>query len=122
MSRLPVEERIAQLQAQAQAQRLAAQLAILQAREQLAPLKSAAGVIGMAVHALAPGGAAGGTIGTLAKFGIAHPWISSAAGTFAWRLARRRPLVMLLAAAAGAAAWWLLRPARHADEHREPPA
>lgn len=122
MSRLPVEERMAQLQAQAHAQRLAAQLAILEARDQLAPLKSAAGVIGMAVHALAPGGAAGSAIGKLAKFGIGHPWLSSTAGTLAWRLVRRRPLVILLAAAAGAATWWLLRPARRSDGHPEPPA
>lgn len=110
MNGLPSEERIAQLQAQASAQRLAAQLAILEARDQLAPLKSAAGVIGMAVHALAPGGAAGGAIGKLAKFGIGHPWLSSTLGSLAWRLVRRRPVALLIAAAAGAAAWWFLRP------------
>ena len=122
MSRLPVEERIAQLQARAHVQRLAAQLAIFEARDQLAPLKSAAGVIGMAVHALSPGGAAGGTIGKLAKFGIGHPWLSSTAATLAWRVVRRRPIVLLIAAAAGAAAWWLFRPTAQSSNPQEPPA
>jgi hypothetical protein len=109
MSRPAAEERIAQLQAQAQAQRLAAQLAIFEAKEQLAPLKSAAGVFGMAVRALSGGGTAGGTLARLAKFGIGHPWVSSTLGTLAWRLVRRRPIALLSAAAAGIAAWWLLR-------------
>jgi hypothetical protein len=122
MSGPAVEERIAQLQAQAQAQRLAAQLAIFEAKEQLAPLKSAAGVLGMAVHALSPGGAAGGTIGKLAKFGIGHPWVSSTLGTLAWRLVRRRPTALLIAAAAGAAAWWLFRPTAQSTGRQEPPA
>lgn len=116
MSRPAAGERIAQLQAQAHAQRLAVQLAIFEARSELAPLKSAAAVIGVAVRALAPGGAAGGAIGRLARFGIGHPWVSSTIGTLAWRLLRRRPLALLVAAAAGAAAWWLLRPSvRPAD-------
>lgn len=121
MSGPAVEERIAQLQAQAQAQRLAAQLAIFEAKEQLAPLKSAAGVLGMAVHALSAGGAAGGTIGRLAKFGIGHPWVSSTLGTLAWRLVRWRPTALLIAAAAGAAAWWLFRPTAQSTGRREPP-
>jgi len=121
MSRFPAEERIAQLKAQAHAQRLAAQLAILEARDQLAPLKSAAGVIGMAVHALSPQGAAGGAIGRLARFGVGHPWISSTAATLAWRLLRRRPMALLMAAAAGAAAWWLFRPMARAGDDGEPP-
>jgi len=77
MSRRATEDRIAHLQAQAHAQRLATQLAIFEAREQLAPLRSAAGVLSMAVRALSPGGAAGGTIGRLARFGVGHPWLSS---------------------------------------------
>jgi hypothetical protein len=121
MSGPAVEERIAQLQAQAQAQRLAAQLAIFEAKEQLAPLKSAAGVLGMAVHALSPGGVAGGTIGRLAKFGIGPPWVSYTLGTLAWRLVRRRPTALLIAAAAGAAAWWLFRPTAHSAGPQEPP-
>jgi len=122
MNGLPIEERIAQLQAQAHAQRLAAQLAIFEARDQLAPLKSAAGVIGMAVHALSPKGAAGGTIGSLARFGIGHPWLSSTVTALAWRLVRRRPIAVLIAAATGAAAWWLFRPKARSTDHPEPPA
>ena len=122
MNGLPVEERIAQLQAQANAQRLAAQLAILEARDQLAPLKSAAGVIGMALHALAPGGAAGRPIVKLARFGIGHPWVSSTIGALAWRLVRRRPIALLVAAAAGAAAWWLLRKSARSDAPEGPGA
>lgn len=122
MRPLPAEERIAHLQAQAQAQRLAAQLAIFEARDQLAPLKSAAGVIGMAARALSGGGSAGASIGRLARFGIGHPWLSSTAAGLAWRLLRRRPLALLAAAAAAAAAWWLLRrPPAGAGEPREPP-
>ena len=56
MSRSATEDRIAHLQAQAHVQRLATQLAIFEAREQLAPLRSAAGVLSMAVRALSPGG------------------------------------------------------------------
>ena len=121
MSRPAVEERIAQLQAQAHAQRLAAQLAILEARDQLAPLKSAAGVIGMAVRALSPGGAAAGAVGKLTRFGIGHPWLMSTTATVAWRLLRRRPVALLIAAAAGAGAWWLLRPATPSKTEQEPP-
>lgn len=120
MSLPAAEQRIAQLQALAHAQRLAAQLAIFEAREQLAPLKSAAGVIGAAAHALSPAGAAGGALGRLARFGIGHPWLSSTAGTVFWRLLRRRPFVLLVAAATGAAAWWLLRPSPP-EPRREPP-
>jgi hypothetical protein len=122
VSRPAVEERIAQLQAQAQAQRLAAQLAIFEARDQLAPLKSAAGVIGMAVHALSPGGTAAGAVGKLTRFGIGHPWLTSTAAGLAWRLLRGRPMALLIAAAAGGAAWWLLRPAAPTAAAREPPA
>lgn len=122
MSHRAAEERIAQLQAQAHAQRLAAQLAILEARDQLAPLKSAAGVIGMAVHALSPGGTAAGAIGKLTRFGINHPWLASTTASLAWRLMRRRPVALLVAAAAGATAWWLLRPKAPAATVQEPPA
>jgi hypothetical protein len=122
MSGQGAEERIAQLQAQAHAQRLAAQLAIFEAREQLAPLKSAAGIVGMAVRALSPGGAAGGRIGRLARFGIGHPWISSTAATVAWRVLRMRPMALLIAAATGAAAWWLWRPTPPSATDPEPPA
>jgi len=123
MNRLSTEQRIAQLQAQGQAQRLAAQLAIFEAREQLAPLRSVAGVIGLAVRALSPGAAAGGAVGRLARFGVGHPWISSTVGTVAWRLLRRRPVALLIAALAGAAAWWLWRPSgRWTRSQAEPPA
>ncbi len=122
MNRSSADGRIAQLKAEAHAQRLAAQLAIFEAREQLAPLKSAAGMVGMAVRALSPQGAAGSAIGRFARFGIGHPWISSTAATFAWRLLRRRPVVVLVAAAAGATAWWLLRPTAGDGSGPEPPS
>lgn len=109
MSRAAAEERIAQLQARAQAQRLAAQLAILEAREQLAPLRSAAGVIGAAAQALSPSGGRG-LVGLLAKLGLRHPSIAATLAVAGWRLARRRPLALLTAACAGAVAWWLFRP------------
>ncbi len=118
MTKLPAAERIELLQAQAQAQRVSAQLAILEARDQLAPLRSAAGVIGAAVHALS----AGGAIGKMAKFGVGHPWVISSLGTVAIRLLRRRPLALLLAAAAGAAAWWLFRPTAASADRQEPRA
>lgn len=116
MSSQPVEERIAQLMARAQAQRLAAQLAIFEAREQLAPLRSAAGVLGVAARALSPKGTTGSLIATASRFLIGHPWLASAVTAGAWRLLRRRPISLLIAVAAGAAAWWLFRPiARPAD-------
>jgi len=110
MSRRATGEKIAELQARAHAQRLAAQLAILEAREELAPLRAAAGMIGAAARVLSPGGAVGGILGTLAKSGMRHPWLVSTAAGVALRLLRRRPIALLIAAAAGAAAWWLLRP------------
>jgi hypothetical protein len=104
------EERIAQLQARAQAERLATQLAIHEAREELAPLRSAAGVIGAAARALSAGATAGGIASTLAKTGMRYPWVASIAAGAALKVLRRRPITLLIAAAAGAAAWWLLRP------------
>ena len=109
MSRRATEEKIAELQARAHAQRLAAQLAILEARDELAPLRSAVGMIGAVARALAPRGAVGGVLGTLARSGVRHPWLVSTAAGIALRVLRRRPMAFLVAAAAGAAAWWLLR-------------
>jgi len=111
------EERIAHLQARAQAQRLAAQLAMLEAREQLAPLRTAAVVIGAAARALSPAGAAGGAAGRLMRFGIGHPWVSSAVAAGVLRVVKGRLIALLLATAAGAAVWWLRRPTLE-----EPPA
>lgn len=104
------EERIAQLQARAQAQRLAAQLAILEANEQLAPLRSAVGLVSAAVHVLQPRGPVAGALAGVTKFGIGHPWLVSMVAAAALRGLRRRPYAVLLALAAGAGAWWLLRP------------
>lgn len=110
------EERIAQLLARGHAQRLAAGLAIYEARQQLAPLRSAVGLLGVAARAMSPGGAAAGVIRPAARWLVAHPWLGPALATGAIRLLRRRPFALLLAAATGAAAWWLLRPpAKHAE-------
>jgi hypothetical protein len=114
------EERIAQLQARGQAQRLAAQLAMLDAREQLAPLRTAAAVIGVAARALSPSGAAGGAAGRLLRFGIGHPWVSSAVAAGVLRVVKGRLIALLLAAAAGAAVWWLRRPASEMPDRQEP--
>lgn len=114
------EERIAHLQARAQAQRLAAQLAMLEAREQLAPLRTAALVIGAAARALSPAGAAGGAAGRLMRFGIGHPWVSSAVAAGVLRVVKGRLIALLLAAAAGAAVWWLQRPASETRDRQEP--
>jgi hypothetical protein len=114
------EERIAQLQARGQAQRLAAQLAMLDAREQLAPLRTAAAVIGVAARALSPSGAAGGAAGRLMRFGIGHPWVSSAVAAGVLRVVKGRLIALLLAAAAGAAVWWLRRPASEMPDRQEP--
>ena len=103
-------ERIAQVQARALAQRLAAQLAILEAREQLAPLGSAYRVIAAAARVFSPDRSAGGVIAALARFGLGHPWLTSGLAATSLRVARRRPLAMVLAAGVGAAAWWLLQP------------
>jgi hypothetical protein len=113
---------IAQLQARAQAQRLGAQLAILETREQLAPLRTAAAVIGAAARALSPGGAVGGAVGALTRLGVGHPWVSSALAAAALRLVGRRPIAVLIAAATGAAAWWLLRPTAQPGRAQEPRA
>ncbi len=114
------EERIAQLQARAQAQRLAAQLALLDAREQLAPLRTAAVVIGVAARALSSSAGAGGAAGRLMRFGIGHPWVSSAVAAGVLRVVKGRLIALLLAAAAGAAVWWLRRPMSELPDRQEP--
>lgn len=111
MKSLSREERIAQLLARAQAERVAAEFAIYEVREQFAPLRSAAGVLGAAARVLSPGGAAGDVIGTTARLAVRNPWLTSVVVAGAARLLRRRPIALLLPAAAAAAAWWLLRPA-----------
>ncbi len=115
------EERIAQLQARAHAQRLAAQLAMLEAREQMAPLRSAYGVISAAARMLSPKQPARSVAGALTRFGLDHPWLSSALAAAAVRTVRRWPLAVALGAGIGAAAWWLLRPtASKVAEQAEP--
>jgi hypothetical protein len=105
------EERIAQLRARGQAQRLAAQLALLEAREQLAPLRSTLGAVRGVARIFSGRSGAGGTLGAAARFGIAHPSLLLTVGGIAWRALRRRPVGLLLAVGLGAVAWWLLRPA-----------
>ncbi len=109
MSEQTPAERIAQLQARGQAQRLAAQLAILEAREQLAPLRSAYSAVGAAARLLSPGRPASNVLGAWVRFGISHPWLSSVISAAALRTARRRPLPLALAVGIGALAWWLMR-------------
>lgn len=110
MSRPPSDERIALLQARGEAQRLSAQLAVLEARNQFTPLRAAAGVVGLAAKSLSPGQPAGNAVSALAKFGAGRPWLMSALSSLALRLLRRHPLTFGLALAGGAVAWWLLRP------------
>jgi len=108
---------MAQLQARAQAQRLAAQLAMLEAGDELAPLRNVFNVIRAATGAFSRGRPAAGLTATLAKFGIGHPWLTSAVVAAALRAGRRHPLALALAAAIGAAAWWLASaPARDEAE------
>lgn len=107
MSDRQAEERIAQLLARAQAQRLAAQLAIIEAQEQLAPLRSGMHMVRAVAGAFAPGRAADGVVSALAKFGLGHPWLVSAVGAAVLRAALRRPLALVLAVAVGAAVRWL---------------
>jgi hypothetical protein len=103
-------DRIAQLLAEGHAHRLATQLAIHEAREQLAPLRSAVTFVGGVARLFRRGGAAGGVAGAVARFGAGHPWTASTLAMAAWRLLRRHPAAMFAAVAAGATAWWLLRP------------
>lgn len=104
------EERIALLQARAEAQRLSAQFALVESRRQLSPLRAAAGVVGLAAKALSRGRPDGNAASALARFGAARPWLTSTVASLGWRLLRRHPLSFGLALLAGAVAWWLLRP------------
>lgn len=106
------EDRIALLLAQGQAQRLGAQLAMLEAREQLAPLRAVATTLGAIVGIARSGPTRSSLAGMAAKLTLGHPWLVSVAASVVLRLLRRRPLALAAAAAAGIAAWWLLRPAR----------
>jgi hypothetical protein len=116
MSGQAAQERIAQLQARAQAQRLAAQLAMLEAHEQLAPLRNGYNMVRAAAGVLSPGRPAGNAIAALARFGSGHPWLASAVAAAAVRVARRRPLAIALAAGIVAVAWWLWRSPARAEQ------
>jgi hypothetical protein len=105
----PAEERIALLLARGHSQRLAAQLALLDAREQLAPLRTAATTLSAAAGLFSSRSSVGGALRSLAGFAIGKPQLVLPIVTLAWSLLRRRPLALTLAAAAAAAAWWLLR-------------
>lgn len=110
MSRADAEQRIALLQARAQAQRLSAQMALLEAGEQLAPLRTAARLIGGTARVFSRASTGGSVAGWLGKAGREHPWLTSVAAAGVLRWVRRRPVALLLAAAGAGAAWWLLRP------------
>lgn len=115
MSDRSAQERIAQLEARAQAQRLAVQLALLDAHEQLAPLRNAYHGLRAVAGALSPEQPAGRAIDGLARFGVGHPWLASVVAAVAMRVARRRPLAFVLAAGAGAVVWWLWRAPSRVD-------
>jgi hypothetical protein len=108
--------RIAQLLAEGQAHRLATQLAIHEAREQLAPLRSVAGFVGGVARLVSRGSTTGRFAGVLTRLGAGHPWTASTLALAAWRLLRRHPAATLAALGAGAAAWWLLRPTMPATD------
>jgi hypothetical protein len=112
------EERIALLQARGQSQRLAAQLALLEAREQLAPLRSAAGTLTAAARLFSPGSSVGEALRSLVRVGLGRPQLVLPVATLAWGLLRRRPFAVAIAAAAGTLAWWLFR--RPAGEGARP--
>lgn len=109
-------DRIALLLAEGHAHRLATQLAIHEAREQLAPLRSVAGVVGGVARLVSRGSTAGKVAGMLTRLGAGHPWTASTLAVAAWRLLRRHPAATLAAVGAGAAAWWLLRPSMPVTE------
>jgi len=113
MNGVDANERIALLQARAHSERLAAQLALLDAREQTASLRSAAGTVLSLVRLFSAESKLGSVLRSLARLGLGRPQLLLPAATLAWGALRRRPLALLLAIAAGATAWWLLR--------REPP-
>lgn len=121
MSRQDAEQRIALLQARGHAQRLSAQLALLEAGEQLAPLRTVARMLGGSARAFAPGRTGGSVAGWLSRAGRDHPWLTSVLVAGALRWLRRSPLVLVLAAAGAGAAWWLLRPSTSTPRPTEPP-
>jgi hypothetical protein len=116
MNTPPAEERIAQLLARARAERLATELAIYEAREQLAPLRSAAGIFNRAAGVLSAKGTAGRLISAGSRYLVGHPWLVPAVAGAGLRLLRRRPVALLLALGAGAVAWWLFRPAGQPED------
>jgi len=119
MSRAGADERIALLQARAHRERLAAQLALLDVREQTAPLRSAAGTVLSLTRLFGAESTLGSALRSLARLGLGRPQLLLPAATLAWSVLRRRPYTLLLAVAAGAAAWWLLR--REPAARRDPP-
>ncbi len=114
------EERIAQLLAQGHAHRLATQLAIHEARVQLAPLRTVAAFVGAVAGVVSRSSATSGVTHALKRFGVGHPWATSTLAMVAFRLLRGRPLATLAAAAAGAVTWWMLRRWRRAPEAERP--
>jgi len=109
MNQPSAEDRIALLQARAHRERLAAQLALLDVRDQTAPLRSAAGTVMALTRLFRADSTLGSVLQSLARLGIGRPQLVLPAATLAWGALRRRPLAVLLAAAAGIAAWWLFR-------------
>lgn len=103
------EERIALLQARGHSERLAAQLALLEAREQLAPLQSAAGTVAAVARLFSPHSSIGEALRSLVRVGLGRPQLVLPLATLAWGLLRRRPFAVAIVAAAGAVAWWLFR-------------
>jgi hypothetical protein len=55
------------------------------------------------------------------RFGIGHPWVSSAVAAGVLRVVKGRLIALLLAAAAGAAVWWLRWPTSELPDRQEPP-
>ena len=119
MSQQAAEQKIAELLMRGQVQRLAAQIAMIEARAQLEPARSTLALIGAATKTMSSSASRAPLLSMALQFSRAHPWLTSASVGTVLRWVKRRPLLYLLAGGVGYGVWRLTRPP-HAGSITDP--
>lgn len=103
------EQKITELLMRGQVQRLAAQIALIEARAQLEPARSTLALIGAAARMMSSSASRAPLLSMALQFTRAHPWLTSASVGTVFRWVKRRPLLYALAGGAGYGVWRLTR-------------